>query len=200
MATPPRYFENGAYYHIYNRGNRKQQIFFRHRDYERFADKVIEYKKKYPLEILAYCLMTNHVHFLIKQIADGSISRFMSDLCNSHSRYMNVKYDLVGSLFQGRFKAKKIDKDEYLIHLSRYIHLNPVELLYSGSDVFERLLNYRWSSLKAYLLNKNDEIVNVKTILEYFSPKDPVTDYQNFVEANVNLGADPLVDHLTFDD
>ncbi|MBI4059307.1 transposase [Candidatus Microgenomates bacterium] len=199
MATSPRYFETGGYYHIYNRGNRKQSIFFHYRDYERFLEKVVEYKKKYPLEILTYCLMPNHIHFLVKQIIDNSISRFMSDICNSHSRYINVKYDLVGSLFQGRFKAKRVEKDEYLIHLSRYIHLNPVELLYLGGDVFEKLLNYQWSSLAAYLLNKKDELVNKEVILEYFPSKDPVNDYREFVKANIKFQKDPFIEHLTFD-
>lgn len=200
MATPQRIFEDGAYYHVYNRGNRKQQIFLNSRDYERFLDKVVEYKKKYPLEILAYCLMPNHVHFLIKQTYSNAISRFMSDLCNSHSRYFNVKYDTVGSLYQGRFKAKKVDKDEYLIHLSRYIHLNPVDLFYLTKNTFEQISFYRWSSLPAYILGKSNEIVTVEPILQYFSSKDPITDYKEFVEANIKLKVDPTIDHLTFDE
>lgn len=200
MATPQRIFEDGAYYHVYNRGNRKQQIFLNARDYERYLDKVIEYKKKYPLEILAYCLMPNHIHFLVKQISSNVISRFMSDLCNSHSRYFNVKYDTVGSLYQGRFKAKKVDKDEYLTHLSRYIHLNPADLFYLTKDTFEQVSSYRWSSLPAYLLGRSNEIVGVESVLQYFSSKDPITDYKEFVEANIKLKADPTIDHLTFDE
>src|SRR3989304_8631466 len=104
MATPARSFQDEYYYHIYNRGNRKQVIFINNKDYERFLDKIIEYKKKYAVHILAYCLMPNHFHFLIKQSFPNALSKFMSDLCNSYSRYLNVKYELVGSLFQGRFK------------------------------------------------------------------------------------------------
>ncbi len=201
MATPARFFEDGGYYHIYNRGNRKQQVFVRYRDYERFLEKVIEYKKKYALEILAYCLMPNHVHFLIKQLGDKAISKFMSDLCNSHSRYFNVKYELVGSLFQGRFKAKKIDKEEYLIHLTRYIHLNPVGLVHmANKNSFEQLLQYKWSSLPAYLSSSNDEIVNVQLILQYFSTKDPVDDYKEFVRANMQMIVDPVVEELVFEE
>lgn len=201
MALPPRNFEDGGYYHIYNRGNRKQQIFVRYRDYERFLKKVVEYKKKYALEVLAYCLMPNHVHFLFQQLTANAISKFMSDLCNSHSRYFNVKYEMVGSLFQGRFKAKRVEKDEYLVHLSRYIHLNPVGLFHMVSKKsFEQLLQYKWSSLPAYLLRSNDEIVNVQSILQYFSTKDPVADYKEFVESNIQLKTDPTIEHLVFEE
>lgn len=200
MASHPRLFLDDMYYHVYNRGNRKQQIFLSHIDYKRFLDKVIEYKKKYSVEIVSYCLMPNHIHFLLKQSAGSNISKFMSDLCNSHSRYFNVKYETVGALFQGRFKAKLVEKDEYLVHLSRYIHLNPVEILsFRNNDTIDSLLSYAWSSLPAYFLGKNNEIVNVERILAYFSSKDAIVDYKNFVVSNIRLESDPLVDHLLFD-
>lgn len=201
MATPPRLFEDGAFYHVYNRGNRKQQIFLQDRDYERFLEKVIEYKKKFPVNILAYCLMPNHFHFLIRQLSQDAISRFFSNLCNSHSKYFNIKYETVGSLYQGRFKAKRVDKDEYLIHLSRYIHLNPVDLFkYLGKNAFNQLMLYRWSSLPAYLSGKGDEVINPELILEYFFSKDSTEDYKDFVAANIHMKVDPLISNLVFDE
>lgn len=202
MATPPRFFENGIYYHIYNRGNRKQSIFLQNRDYERFLDKVAEYNKKFPIKIVSYCLMPNHFHFLLQQPTPNSISQFLSVLCNSHSRYFNVKYETVGSLFQGRFKAKRIDKDEYLIHLSRYIHLNPVKLFNFANKemVVNQLLLYRWSSLPAFLLGKSTDIVDPFPILKYFSTRDSVEDYRDFVISNVQPEGNPLIDHLVFDE
>ncbi len=201
MATPPRFFEDGGFYHVYNRGNRRQQIFLYNRDYDRFLEKVLEYKKKYPLTIHAYCLMPNHFHFLIQQRSSNAISSFMSDLCNSHTRYFNVKYELVGSIFQGRFKAKKVDKDEYSIHLSRYIHLNPVDLLYNqGKDLFEKLLLYKWSSLPLYIFGRNDEIATSEFILNYFSKKNPAEDYKAFVACSIQLKVDPIISDLAFDE
>ena len=199
---PPRFFENGAYYHIYNRGNRKQPIFLQTRDYERFLEKIVEYKKKFPLRIISYCLMPNHLHFLLQQLSSNSISQFLSILCNSHSRYFNVKYETVGSLFQGRFKAKRVDKDEYLIHVSRYIHLNPVELFSFANKEFliKQLLIYRWSSLRCFLTGKTTDIVDPLPILKYFSTKDSVKDYRDFVISNIHLEANPLIDHLVFDE
>lgn len=202
MATPPRFFEDDFYYHVYNRGNRKQQIFLRSGDYERFLEKVIDYKKKFPVEILAFCLMPNHFHFLIKQSAPDMISRFMSNLCNSHSKFFNTKYATVGSLLQGRFKAKKVDKDEYLVHLTRYIHLNPIELFGFSDKVrlFTLLRNYRWSSLSSYLAGDNTSVVNPWFALNFFSKKDPLGDYKNFVIANIHLKVDPTIDNLIFEE
>lgn len=202
MATPPRFFEDDFYYHVYNRGNRKQQIFLRGNDYERFLEKVVDYKKKFPVEILAFCLMPNHFHFLIKPLGQGMITRFMSNLCNSHSKFFNTKYETVGALLQGRFKAKKVDKDEYLVHLTRYIHLNPVELFGfpEKTKVFDLLRNYRWSSLSSYLTGDDTGVVNPWFVLNYFSKKDPLSDYRNFVIANIHLKVDPTIDHLVFEE
>lgn len=201
MATAPRYFEDGVYYHIYNRGNKKQPIFLQNRDYERFLEKVLEYKKKYHVKILAYSLMPNHFHFLIQQSTEGALTKFFGDLSNSHSKYFNIKYETVGPLFQGRFKAKKVEKDEYLVHLSRYIHLNPVDLFsYVGKEVVNQLLFYRWSSLSAYLTGNSNEIVEVETILGYFSRKNPVADYKSFVISNIQVKADPKISLFIFDE
>jgi REP element-mobilizing transposase RayT len=201
MAVPARNFQANSYYHVYNRGNRKQAIFTNYRDYERFLEKVVEYKKKYSIQLLAYCLMPNHFHFLIYQSSPNDLSKFISDLCNSHSRYFNVKYGLIGTLFQGRFKAKLVEKDEYLIHLSRYIHLNPVDLFpFAGKELWERVMFYKWSSLFAYLSNKNNNLVSVEQILGYFSPKDPVSDYKKFVESNIELKIEPVIESLIFNE
>lgn len=201
MATPPRFFENGVYYHVYNRGNRKQSIFLQNRDYERFLGKVVEYKKKFLVNIVSFCLMPNHFHFLLQQLSSNAISQFLSNLCNSQSRYFNIKYETVGTLFQGRFKAKKVDKDEYLIHLSRYIHLNPISLLNLSNKEFaiNQLLDYRWSSLPIFLLGKSTDIVDIAPILNYFSSKDSVEDYRDFVISNIQF-ADPTISHLVFDE
>lgn len=201
MTTPSRSFQNDYYYHVYNRGNRKQAIFTNYRDYERFLTKVIDYKKKYPVRIIAYCLMPNHFHFLIQQLSPNALSKFMSDLCNSHSRYFNVKYELVGSLLQGRFKAKLIDNDEYLVHVSRYIHLNPVDLFpFAGKDLWERITFYKWSSLSTYMTGKSNEIVTVEPILDFFSSKNPVLDYREFVESNMQVKTDPVIESLIFEE
>lgn len=126
MATPSRYFQKNSYYHVYNRGNRKQNIFLSHRDYTRFLKKTKEYKDKFGVTILCYCLMPNHFHFLLRQDTDVPLTTFMLRLGTSYAKYFNIKYEEVGSLFQDRFRAKLIETDAYLLELSRYIHRNPL--------------------------------------------------------------------------
>lgn len=202
MAFPLRLFEDGAFYHVYNRGNHKQQIFLQKKDYERFLEKVKFYKEKYPLKIISYCLMPNHFHFLIQQLAPNAISQFFSNLCNSHSRYFNIKYETVGHLYQGRFKAKRVDKDEYLIYLSAYIHLNPTDLFafLPKDELMTQLKLYNWSSLPAYLSKQSDNLVDPNPVLDFFPSKILDTEYQNFIKVNIKIKVHPLIDHLVFDD
>lgn len=180
MATPPRYFQKGSYYHVYNRGNRKDDIFISPRDYERFLRRTKEYKEEFKITILCYCLMPNHFHFLLRQDSDIPVTSFMLKLGTSYAKYFNIKYDQVGSLFQDRFKAKLIETDEYLLQLSRYIHRNPIEILPSTPGV--ELIDYKWSSYSAYLGKNNNDLIDASIILDYFAKSDPHGDYKRFVE------------------
>lgn len=142
-------FSVGEYYHIYNRGVDKRNIFTNKEDYFRFhkmlyvanGTKPVSYKliQGLPLNkidkgknlvaIGAYCLMPNHFHILVKEIVEGGMSAFAAKLSTGYSMYFNKKYDRTGSLFQGTFKAEHVDNDEYLKYLFAYIHLNPVKLI-----------------------------------------------------------------------
>ena len=177
---PQSDFIQGGYYHVYNRGNRKQNIFLNEKDYKRYLAKLKDYKQKHNVTILAYCLMPNHVHFLIRQNGPEPVSTFMQKLHTAYSMYFNKKYEQVGHLFADRFKAKIVAKDEYIIHLSRYIHQNPVKLV-------QKLTAYAWSSYPSYLGLVNDEITDTKFILSYFKRKndtwqDTIKSYQFFVK------------------
>lgn len=180
MATPVRYFQKGSYYHVYNRGNRKQNIFISPRDYERFLKRMKEYKNEFNITILGYCLMPNHFHFLLRQDTDIPLTSFMLRLGTSYAKYFNIKYDQVGSLFQDRFKAKLVETDEYLLQLSRYIHRNPIEIPSSTPGV--ELSDYRWSSYPAYINEDKNDLVDTSFILNYFAKSDPQADYKEFVE------------------
>lgn len=142
-------FAEGEYYHIYNRGVEKREIFMSDDDRNRFqkllylanGTKPLVYKlvQRMPLDkvdvgdklvsIGAYCLMPNHFHILAKEITEGGISAFMEKLTTGYSKYFNKKHARVGTLFQDRFKAEHVDNDEYLKYLFAYIHLNPVKLI-----------------------------------------------------------------------
>lgn len=189
-------YVEGGYYHIYNRGVEKRRIFFDRGDYNTFLHylslyltPIDEIRKEKPLlrlnivknnlsdevELLAYCLMPNHFHLLVKQKAIDGITRLMRQITTGYSMYFNKRYNRQGHLFQGRFKAANIDSDEHLLHLSRYIHLNP-------KDRGVSLTEFEWSSYLNYLGNKNEQWVNTGLILNYFTKGNYQGTYKQFVE------------------
>ncbi len=176
--------ENGKIYHIFNRGVEKRQIFTGKKDYERFVINLIlfntinepfsnvgryniqeAYRKisdQNIVKIHAFALLPNHFHFMLEQVESGGISKFMHRIEMGYSRYFNILYERSGHLFQGNYKLASVDRDEYLLYLPLYIHLNPLELLPSEKDWKERgvrnqkkaldfLKKYPWSSLGEYV-------------------------------------------------
>jgi len=181
MSTPRRFFQKDSFYHIYNRGNRKSQIFLDKRDYLRFLEKTKIYKDRYEVDVLCYCLMPNHFHLLVKQKSETPLTKFMLALATSYSKYFNLRHGEVGRLFQERFQAKLVETDEYLLQLSRYIHLNP-------SEIGKRLEDYAWSSFKFYVDSSiENNFVNPELVLSYFGsnlkPKTATESYKEFVLA-----------------
>ncbi len=185
-------------YHVYNRGAEKRHIFESRTDYKRFIKSTQYYLFKGPkpkfshfsqekisklrlndkiCDILAYCLMPNHFHLLLKQNTNGGITEFLSKLSNSYTKYFNLKYDRVGALFQGEFKSVLIESDEQLVHVSRYIHLNPV-----ASFLVTKPENWEWSSYMEYLDQNSSGFCQTTQILGLF--KDSVA-YRQFVEDQI---------------
>lgn len=169
-------FATEEIYHVFNRSIAKASIFSKQRDckqildlinYYRFAPKMSfshykrlekSLKEKYLqnliknnhqiVEILCFCIMPNHFHLLLKQKKEQGIKIFISNIQNSYAKYFNLRSERSGSLFQAMFKAIRIEDDEQLIHVSRYIHLNPSTAFIEEP---ENLLSYQWSSLPEYL-------------------------------------------------
>lgn len=199
MATLPRVFVKDQYYHVYNRGNHKEKIFFEQRDYERFLRKFKIYRGDCQVTVLSYCLMPNHYHFLMRQDTDESISKLISRLQNSHAKFLNLKYELVGSSFQNPFQAKLVDRDEYLLHLSRYIHLNPIDLIHeqlSAEGKLQWLIEYPWSSLKTYVSGEPDQVAEPSFILGYNFFKRDTEKYRTFITQGLTrLNISPI-EHL----
>lgn len=125
------------------------------------------------INLICYCLMPNHFHFLIRQARKGGITEFVSKLSNSYTKYINIKNNRVGPLLQGDFKAVHIGTNEQLIHVSRYIHLNPLV-----GYVTKDLNTYRWSSYIEYVNDTDNEICDKKIILDQFRSKE---EYKRFV-------------------
>ena len=133
-------------------------------------------------DLITYCLMPNHFHFLIKQNADLPISILILKLCGGFSKYFNKKYERVGSLFQDQFKSVLIESNEQLLWTSLYIHENPLK----GSLV-ENLQDYEWSSYLDYADIKNDLLCKKELILEQFHSSQSYLEYFKNPEINKDI-------------
>ena len=127
MARRKTEFCKDNYYHIYNRGSCRQLVFQSNENYLFLLKRFGEALAGKSIEVIAYCLMPNHYHFLLRQDKEHTISDLMQKTFNSYSKAFNKMYNRSGTLFEGPFKSIHVDKDNYLIHLCRYIHRNPLE-------------------------------------------------------------------------
>jgi putative transposase len=154
MARPLRVEYPGANYHITCRGIDRRTIFADDKDNEHFIYLLKEGADFFNVEIVSYCLMRNHYHLLLRT-PKANLSRFMQRLNTAYTRYFNHKYNRVGPLMQGRYKAILVGSDEYFLTLSRYIYLNPVKLKkFNKLSKFEKrlmLARYKWSSYMSVL-------------------------------------------------
>ncbi|ASF40806.1 transposase [Halobacillus halophilus] len=169
MPNPKRIWYPRACFHITARGNRKTDIFYEPSDRYRYLQFLTEAKQSYPFKIHAYCLMTNHIHLLVETI-NHPPGTFMKDVHSKYAMYFNKKYDYVGHLFQGPYKADLQGDVNALLQVSRYIHLNPCRALITSKPE-----TYKWSSYPHYLslLPYPSSIVTTSTILSYFkSPEE----------------------------
>lgn len=186
-------FEVGKYYHIYNRGSDKRDIILEKKDIERFIQSLIEFNvvdpiqsiyqqqfkkrlklsssttKKSLVSIVAYCINKNHFHLILSPLVDSGIEKFMQRI-GGYTRYFNEKYDRSGVLFQGRFKSKEIEDNNYLLNLSAYVNFN------NRKNNGSLLCEFSKSSLDEYithgikgLCSKDIVLSNFKNKKDYFS-------------------------------
>jgi len=120
-------FAKSHYYHAYNRGTGQGLIFFNSGNYEHCLRLVKRYHRQYGVTLIAYCLMPNHYHFLLRQETEQPLSSFINVLFNAYVQAVNRQQNRKGTLFEGRFRHVWVDREEYLAHLCRYVHLNPVK-------------------------------------------------------------------------
>lgn len=197
-------FAFGEYFHIYNRGNSKQDIFRDSLDKDRFQallylangtvpfvfrevakNDVFDFERGEPLVAIgAYCLMPNHFHILLTPIVEGGVQTFMQKLSTGYSMYFNKKYARTGVLFEGKFRAQHADSDEYVKYLYSYIHLNPVKLIQGDwkevgihdlDEARDYVSRYQHSSLPDYLGSREEGVIlDAKKFPEYFKDKKEV--------------------------
>jgi putative transposase len=194
-------FVSGEFYHVYNRGNSRQEIFHSQTDYDRFSallyaangaasidsrevsleDMFTFDRGEQQVAIGAYCLMPNHFHILVTPLVEGGLITFMRKLATGYSMYFNKKHHRTGSLFEGRFKSEHVNNDNHLKYLFSYIHLNPVKLIQSKWQqegikdtevVLQYLQDFRHSSyVDNDKIRPESVILNRSKFPEYFSNK-----------------------------
>jgi putative transposase len=155
MARGARILTDNSYYHILNRGNQKENLFLQKADYEEYIKTLKHYKRKYGIQLFAYCIMPNYVHMILKPLRPGELAKFMQCLTQSYTQYFNTKYNKVGHIWQGRFKSMNIENNAYFLDCVYYLEANPVraELVSSPAE-------YAWSSYKSRVLGKNEGILD----------------------------------------
>lgn len=232
MATKPRAFDTNKYFHIYNCGVEKRNIFENERDFHRFLDVIdfylynqgtcfaqyeslkAEAKQLYNqinprsidhlrVNLIAYCLMPNHYHFVLKPSRKDGITRFVSDISNSHSRFFNTKYDRIGGLFQGAYKAKSLPDEQSVINVTRYVHLNPVVSKKTNLDGNVAPEDYPYSSYQTWLSpnfkdNQRPEL-NYVEIVNLRNQVEGIEGYKKFVEAQLNRNPKLGIEHLVIE-
>lgn len=181
MARPLRIEYEGAIYHVTARGNERSKIFFTKKDYLKFKEYIAEAQTKFNFLLHAYVLMTNHYHLII-ETPDGNLSKIMHYLNGSYTTYVNIKRKRSGHLFQGRYKAILVDKDSYLLELSRYLHLNPVR-----AKMVKTPEEYLQSSYGSYTTtSREDIVVTAMTLGMLAGDKAPAKErYKSYVESGL---------------
>jgi REP element-mobilizing transposase RayT len=165
---------SGQIYHLFNRGVNRQPIFFNKGNYTFFIGRMRRYFRPTLVEVLAYCLMPTHYHILILPRTDDFGKAVMQPFATSYVKAVNKQQGRVGTLFQGAFKSRLVQRDGDLLHLSRYIHLNPVSagLVSSPAD-------WRHSSYLDHVGTRHSTFLFKGKLLSYF---DSAADFQAFVE------------------
>jgi len=178
MSRKPRNWYPGAVYHITDRGNRQMSIFMDDKDRFKYMELLEETRIYFPFTLHAYCLMTNHLHLLLETI-NHHPKDIMKMLNSRYGIYFNHRHNLVGHVFQGRYKSEMIDSAEYFLNTSRYIHLNPIE-----ANIVQDPSRYRWSSYSAYISNYQNPHISTERILSYF-PEPQKDVYKRIIENDI---------------
>lgn len=188
MARLLRIEYPGAIYHVTFRGNEKKNIFKSDADRRRLMEQLAVARDSYQARIYLACLMPNHVHLLL-ETPQGNLSAFMGQLLTAYTVYFNRKHRRVGHLMQGRFNAKLVEGDSYLLKLSRYVHLNPVSgkpwHKVNAKERCDALRAYRWSTYRSYAgMEKPWAWIEYNPLLAMVAVKgaSPAESYQEYVE------------------
>ncbi|MDP3049433.1 MAG: transposase, partial [Thermodesulfovibrionales bacterium] len=161
MARIARAVAAGFPHHVVQRGNNRENVFIDDEDREKYIELLKKYSKERDARILAYCLMTNHVHLLIKPKENESLYKMMQGVTLCYTQFTNRKYNRTGRLWESRYHSCIVDKDSYLWAVARYIETNPVR-----ARMVKKAEDYAYSSARAHILGKQDDLLNKELIAE----------------------------------
>jgi putative transposase len=179
MGRRLRLFGPGLLYHVIARGNHRQPTFLTEQDYSAYLTRLAAYRQRYGVLLYAYCLMPNHVHLLL-QTSETPLAKFMQGLQQSYTQRFNRVHAKVGHLFQGRYKAIVCERDEYLLTLIRYIHLNPVR-----AGLVDEPQMYPHSGHRAYLGSNETGLIDSDPVLSLLGGRAA---YRRFVLSGIGSG------------
>jgi putative transposase len=200
MARPLRIEYPGAWYHVTSRGGERAEIFRDDRDRKRFLEALQESVEIFKVEVHCYVLMSNHFHFLLRT-PEANLCRFMHRFNTAYTGYFTLRHHRPGHLYQGRYKAILVDADDYLLELSRYVHLNPVRIKkYEGLPLPEKrrmLEGYQWSSFPSYIgLKRREVFVTYGDVLRFMGgdTREARERYKDFVIQGLARGCDKVLE------
>ena len=170
MPRTQRLLSSTNIYHVVLRGIDRQIIFQDNKDFEKFIRLLSEYKEECNFKIYAWCLMTNHVHLLVRTY-DVPLGTIFKKIGVSYSYYFNVKYDRVGHLFQDRFSSEPVETERYFLAAIKYIHANPV-----NAGMVCKAADYEYSSYNEYDEMSNFKLTDTKMPLKIFGRANILTD------------------------
>ena len=184
-------FQAGQTYHLYNRGINRQPIFFRAENWGYFIKRLRHYFTPELADIHTYCLMPTHYHLTVTLKTDDLSTRIMQPFSVSYTKAINRQQERVGPLFQGPFQAAWVDEDSYMMHLSRYIHLNPV-----AAGLAARPEDWAFSSYRDYVGLRDGTLPVTDLVLSQFPSRQA---YREFVESYCKE-ENKIIEHLLLDD
>src|ERR1041385_3612091 len=161
MTRPPRCTVPGVTHHVFQRGNNRTTMFYTEGDYLLFRDCLLAAIRRHPCRIHAYVLMPNHVHVLITADVDAAIGRVMQHVGTRYVRHFNSRHGRTGTLWEGRYQARIVEPELYLLGCHRYIELNPVDAHLTADP-----RDYRWSSYRANAFGARDPLITPHDVYE----------------------------------
>lgn len=168
------HFQKGSYYHVYNRGCNRGNIFRSKENYKFLLRRVREYLDEFQVTVVAYCLMPNHYHFLLRQNSEVPISTFVQAVFNSYSKAFNKMFKRSGTLFESPFKSIHVVDKNYLVHLCRYIHRNPLQ-----AKLVDDLEEWEFSNYPEWISKRTGQLFDKEFVSSYFKTAHDYIDFVN---------------------